>query len=576
MADEVGERGRGRMDLNLYLWPQNRDVVSDLAISPFPWTPSSAEENHDPASISAPLGSSIYHAPYSPSNSLYIPDQLSTDPTVAYGDNQSLGYASQWVCQPDVSQLNAMFTSSPAMLEIPYDSPASFGVAQGSNVHVPYLPVCPPSSRIPQQDGNPASVGPILLIPVTDLVASDDRSSSQQPLQEYPQLRFQRLIEVSHRWGVRQSGQSDPHDTERLDSIAHPVTSPERLMHDIVSSQRSLDASRKNKLQAEGKEAMGSDRKKEESFESAANYDCNICFDMAQEPVVTPCGHLFCWSCLYIWLHAHSENSDCPVCKGEVLEVNVTPIYGRGGPETTLEKKQVEDGDSGLKIPPRPHANRKESLRQQLQRPASRRLTEGTVISWRQIMDEHLQRGAESQRPRTSRLLGRFDAVHPTVLTRLRPRRMQTGERHGSDSGFSGLAERAALSLQTDSAHLLFQDEVDYVPQPSLGHATSMNRLVVTASSSGDRQAEASSSSVNPHDTESLFLRPQRSATVVDQASTSSTIAIIEGETSSTQDLAGPNRAGHSRSLRSRGSRRSASFDVDGGELYMRRRRRQN
>lgn len=28
-------------------------------------------------------------------------------------------------------------------------------------------------------------------------------------------------------------------------------------------------------------------------------YDCNICYDTAREPVVTLCGHLFCWPCLY-------------------------------------------------------------------------------------------------------------------------------------------------------------------------------------------------------------------------------------------------------------------------------------
>ena len=30
-----------------------------------------------------------------------------------------------------------------------------------------------------------------------------------------------------------------------------------------------------------------------------AQLDCNICFDAAREPVVTQCGHLYCWQCLY-------------------------------------------------------------------------------------------------------------------------------------------------------------------------------------------------------------------------------------------------------------------------------------
>jgi zinc-RING finger domain len=28
-------------------------------------------------------------------------------------------------------------------------------------------------------------------------------------------------------------------------------------------------------------------------------FDCNICFDAAREPVVTQCGHLYCWQCLH-------------------------------------------------------------------------------------------------------------------------------------------------------------------------------------------------------------------------------------------------------------------------------------
>lgn len=28
-------------------------------------------------------------------------------------------------------------------------------------------------------------------------------------------------------------------------------------------------------------------------------YDCNICLEIAREPVVTLCGHLYCWPCLF-------------------------------------------------------------------------------------------------------------------------------------------------------------------------------------------------------------------------------------------------------------------------------------
>ncbi|GAV63970.1 zf-C3HC4_2 domain-containing protein [Cephalotus follicularis] len=87
-------------------------------------------------------------------------------------------------------------------------------------------------------------------------------------------------------------------------------------------------------------------------------FDCNICLDLAMDPVVTCCGHLFCWPCLYRWLNVHSDAKECPVCKGEVTIKNVTPIYGRGN--NTREPEE----DTSLKIPLRPHARRVESLRQ--------------------------------------------------------------------------------------------------------------------------------------------------------------------------------------------------------------------
>ncbi|XP_051148556.1 uncharacterized protein LOC127263521 [Andrographis paniculata] len=93
-------------------------------------------------------------------------------------------------------------------------------------------------------------------------------------------------------------------------------------------------------------------------------FDCNICLDLAKDPVVTCCGHLFCWPCLYQWLHHHSDAKECPVCKGEVTTKSVTPIYGRGNvnPEPEI--------DSNMKIPVRPQARRIESWRQTIQRTA--------------------------------------------------------------------------------------------------------------------------------------------------------------------------------------------------------------
>lgn len=89
-------------------------------------------------------------------------------------------------------------------------------------------------------------------------------------------------------------------------------------------------------------------------------FDCNICLDMARDPILTCCGHLFCWPCFYQLPNVHSNVKECPVCNGEVIETHITPIYGHGS-----NNHKVATGDLGVKAPPRPHAHRIESMRQQ-------------------------------------------------------------------------------------------------------------------------------------------------------------------------------------------------------------------
>ncbi|KAF8396044.1 hypothetical protein HHK36_017656 [Tetracentron sinense] len=111
----------------------------------------------------------------------------------------------------------------------------------------------------------------------------------------------------------------------------------------------------------------GEDDVEKGNCDGSSFFDCNICLEMARDPVLTCCGHMFCWPCLYQWLHVHSDTKECPVCKGEVIDTNITPIYGRGNDTRETE----EEEESGLKIPPRPHAQRVESLRQSIHRAAS-------------------------------------------------------------------------------------------------------------------------------------------------------------------------------------------------------------
>ncbi|KAJ6848202.1 RING finger protein 5 [Iris pallida] len=86
----------------------------------------------------------------------------------------------------------------------------------------------------------------------------------------------------------------------------------------------------------------------------AGNFECNICLELAQDPIVTLCGHLFCWPCLYQWLHVHAYSPECPVCKAIIEEEKLVPLYGRGKNPTDPRSKTAP----GVNIPHRPSGQR--------------------------------------------------------------------------------------------------------------------------------------------------------------------------------------------------------------------------
>ena len=43
----------------------------------------------------------------------------------------------------------------------------------------------------------------------------------------------------------------------------------------------------------------------EEPEEGNSAFECNICYELAHEPVVTLCGHLYCWPCIYRCANAY-------------------------------------------------------------------------------------------------------------------------------------------------------------------------------------------------------------------------------------------------------------------------------
>ncbi|KAF5741506.1 E3 ubiquitin-protein ligase RMA1H1 [Tripterygium wilfordii] len=91
----------------------------------------------------------------------------------------------------------------------------------------------------------------------------------------------------------------------------------------------------------------------------SGGFDCNICLDSVQDPVVTLCGHLYCWPCIYKWLNCQCVSSEnqyqqqqqCPVCKAEVSHTTLVPLYGW---RQTSKPSKGKAPQLGIMIPERP------------------------------------------------------------------------------------------------------------------------------------------------------------------------------------------------------------------------------
>jgi Zinc finger, C3HC4 type (RING finger) len=200
---------------------------------------------------------------------------------------------------------------------------------------------------------------PTMLVPVDDSVLNGcriGRVSSRDRLHETTQLRFPRLMEADRSNMAAGMGAGT--------GLHHPDTNPEILMSNILA----LQASRRERLK-KGREngTTSAEKRNDKGCQCCANFECNICFETSVEPVVTQCGHLFCWRCLYKWISMQLlSTSECPVCKGEVTESNLTPIYGRGSSNSAA--LDPVPGEVVEEIPPRPSGRRTDSTRQLMRR----------------------------------------------------------------------------------------------------------------------------------------------------------------------------------------------------------------
>lgn len=79
-----------------------------------------------------------------------------------------------------------------------------------------------------------------------------------------------------------------------------------------------------NNNQGNEKKEKNSNEKKRRSNDQ---WTCPICFDKLQSPVVTYCGHVFCYDCIDRWLQ---KSDKCPICTKHVDRNDLIVVPGHG------------------------------------------------------------------------------------------------------------------------------------------------------------------------------------------------------------------------------------------------------
>ena len=200
---------------------------------------------------------------------------------------------------------------------------------------------------------------------------------------------------------------------------------------------------------------------------SGGLFDCNICLEMARDPILTCCGHLFCWPCFYQLSYVDSHAKECPVCEGEVTDTSIIPVYGNGSGDSPPKSELKE---IGLKVPPRPHAHRVESMRQQFRGRGVSSSVEERIQSIVAIMGERMQ-AQDLDRPRIMGERTNFSVNRYRTSRVLPSTETESSQRHRSlqvsrlllqgAASFSSLS--SALNTAMDSAERLVEDLEVYI-----------------------------------------------------------------------------------------------------------------
>lgn len=58
-------------------------------------------------------------------------------------------------------------------------------------------------------------------------------------------------------------------------------------------------------------------------YVKGSSRSCMLCLSPMKDPTCAPCGHLFCWKCIFDWC---KEREECPLCRSALREAQLLPL----------------------------------------------------------------------------------------------------------------------------------------------------------------------------------------------------------------------------------------------------------
>lgn len=89
--------------------------------------------------------------------------------------------------------------------------------------------------------------------------------------------------------------------------------------------QRRANASSKKMVTQRGSGSTAESSESDEEGEGNTGQNlCIVCFSKVKHPTCTPCGHVFCWSCI---TECGMKDARCPVCRQSVTLPSLVPLF---------------------------------------------------------------------------------------------------------------------------------------------------------------------------------------------------------------------------------------------------------